>query len=101
MEKKRKYDPNGPGGYKYVKAHRQRRKRLLVLEAGGKCCKCGYDRCLRALQFHHRDPEEKKFSLGSGIKSLAAMRLEATKCDLLCANCHVELHETQDCIPSL
>lgn len=89
----RPYDPDGHGGYKHVKAHRLRRKALLVQEAGGKCVRCGYDKCLSALQFHHRDPATKLFSLSSGIKRLDLMREEAAKCDLLCANCHAEAHE--------
>lgn len=98
---KRKYDPNGPGGYKYVKTHRVRRKLLLIQEAGGRCVRCGYDNSPRALQFHHRDPATKLFSLSSGIRALETMREEAKKCDLLCANCHAEEHETWDSIPSV
>lgn len=100
--RKREYDPNGVGGYKYVKAHRARRKELLVREAGGKCVRCGYDKCLQALQFHHRDPATKAFSLAGGIKALEVMRAEAAKCDLVCANCHAEVHvEARERIPSL
>jgi hypothetical protein len=32
-------------------------KEMLVAELGGKCQKCGYDRYVGALQFHHLDPE--------------------------------------------
>lgn len=98
---KRSYSASGPGGYKYVKDHRAKRKQLLVQEAGGKCVRCGYDKCLRALQFHHRDPSTKLFSLSGGIKALTAMQAEAKKCDLLCANCHAEEHEKRDSIPSV
>ena len=28
---------------------------------GGKCCICGYDKCIDALVFHHRDPSIKEF----------------------------------------
>lgn len=27
---------------------------------------CGYNRCVDALEFHHENPEEKEFKLGSG-----------------------------------
>ena len=33
---------------------------------GGKCSRCGYDRCVDALEFHHVNPAEKEFKLGSG-----------------------------------
>ena len=76
-----------------VAARRRRVKEILVGEAGGRCAICGYDRHIAALHFHHRDPATKRFGLGaSGLtRSLAAMRAEASKCDLLCSNCHAEV----------
>jgi hypothetical protein len=72
---------------------RRRAKRILVGEAGGRCVLCGYDRCVAALQFHHTDPEEKRFGLGSrGLaQAIDRLREEARKCVLLCANCHAEV----------
>ena len=76
-----------------VADRRRRLKRILVLEAGGRCRVCGYDRCVAALQFHHRDPREKTFTPSSkGVtRSLEKAREEACKCVLLCANCHAEV----------
>jgi transposase len=76
-----------------VTAHRRQTKVLLVKEAGGCCQSCGYDRCLAALEFHHRDPSTKLFQLSlHGItRSIEALRKEAEKCTLLCANCHAEV----------
>jgi hypothetical protein len=76
-----------------VADRRRRVKRILVEEAGGSCVVCGYDRCVAALQFHHRDPAEKRFALSSeGVtRALEAARAEARKCVLLCANCHAEV----------
>jgi hypothetical protein len=76
-----------------VSEWRRRVKRVLVQEAGGRCRACGYDRCVAALQFHHVDPEQKKFALSrEGVtRSLAEAREEARKCVLLCANCHAEV----------
>jgi transposase len=73
-----------------VSEWRRRTKARLVDEAGGKCEICGYDRCLAALQFHHRNPNEKSFalSLRGRIRSIDKLRAEAAKCVLLCANCH-------------
>ena len=64
-----------------------------MLEAGGRCELCGYDRCLAALQFHHVDPATKRFALSQeGVsRSLSTARAEAAKCVLLCANCHAEV----------
>ena len=66
---------------------------MLVAEAGGKCALCGYARHSAALQFHHLDPMTKSFGLGvRGItRSIAKLREEASKCVLLCANCHAEV----------
>jgi hypothetical protein len=66
----------------------------LIAERGGCCERCGYNKSNNALQWHHRDPEAKEFSIsqhrGSNIEKL---REETAKCDLLCANCHAEVHE--------
>jgi transposase/DNA-directed RNA polymerase subunit RPC12/RpoP len=73
-----------------VVAWRRRAKERLVAEAGGRCQRCGYDRFLGALHFHHIDPESKSFSLSMRgcTRSFAELRAEAAKCVLLCANCH-------------
>ena len=68
-------------------------KGILVEEAGGECMKCGYNKSLRALQFHHRDPSTKSFGLSGGSIGIDRQREEAKKCDLLCANCHAEIEE--------
>lgn len=76
-----------------VSEWRRRAKRQLVAEAGGRCVLCGYDRCVAALEFHHRDPRQKRFSLGGrGLsRAMADLREEARKCVLLCSNCHAEV----------
>jgi hypothetical protein len=76
-----------------VAAWRRRAKGTLVREAGGRCRLCGYDKHQEALQFHHRDPRKKSFALSlRGVtRSMRAMREEAKKCVLLCANCHAEV----------
>lgn len=76
-----------------VSRRRRKIKRVLVDEAGGACVLCGYDRCIAALEFHHLVPSEKRFSLSHrGVtRSLTAARAEASRCVLLCANCHAEV----------
>jgi transposase-like protein len=76
-----------------VAARRRRVKEILIAEAGGACVLCGYDRHPAILQFHHRDPSQKRFAIGArGVaRSLARAREEAAKCVLLCANCHAEV----------
>src|ERR1700751_232668 len=80
--------------YESVKRRRRAIKEQLVAEAGGRCVRCGYDRSLRALDFHHRDPSQKEFAVsGSKLISLAKLQEESRKCDLLCADCHMEIEE--------
>jgi excisionase family DNA binding protein len=76
-----------------VSRRRRRLKEILVADAGGRCSLCGYDRYVGALQFHHREGAVKRFGLGDrGLtRSLDAVRAEAAKCVLLCANCHSEV----------
>ncbi|MDQ3631890.1 MAG: hypothetical protein M3417_11615 [Actinomycetota bacterium] len=84
-----------------VTRHRRTVKEILVTEAGGACALCGYDRCRRALSFHHVDPEQKSFGLALGgvSRSLDKAREEAKKCVLLCANCHMEVENGLRAIP--
>ncbi len=60
---------------------------------GGKCINCGYDKCNQAMTFHHRNPSEKLFGISdTNQKELIKVVDELNKCDLLCANCHFEIH---------
>ena len=75
-----------------VTRRHQKLKRILVEEAGGRCVICGYARCIINLHFHHVDPASKEFGVNAGHgKSIAAYRVEAAKCVLVCANCHGEI----------
>lgn len=77
-----------------VALHRQRVKQRLVRMFGGKCTQCGYDKCLAALGFHHRNPSTKEFGIAAGgiTRKWEVVVAEAKKCTLLCANCHAEAH---------
>ena len=91
----------GGRGYYRCKRCRQQRvaqrrrtlKEILVADAGGACCVCGYDQYIGALEFHHVDASEKRLTISAnGVTlSLAALRAEAQKCVLVCSNCHAEL----------
>lgn len=81
-----------------VQAVSKRRKRLGEMAReykGGKCIICEYSKSSRALVFHHLNPEEKDFGLSSrGLtRSWERIKQELDKCVLLCANCHMELHD--------
>jgi hypothetical protein len=58
-------------------------------------CPCGesHPACI---QFHHIDAETKEVSVSDAIKrrwSKARILVEIEKCEVLCANCHIKLHE--------
>ena len=87
------------GSKEYQKAKKHAVKHQLIVYKGGKCERCGYNKCEGALQFHHKNPSEKSFSLSNVniSKDLDMEKLykEVDKCELLCANCHAEEHYSE------
>lgn len=77
-----------------VKKRRIKIKELAIEYKGGKCEKCGYNKCNDALEFHHVDSNEKNFGIGQKgyTRSWEKVKEELEKCILVCANCHRELH---------
>lgn len=72
---------------------RKRKKVELVEYKGGKCEICGYNKSYNVLQFHHINPDEKDFTISRKSYSLERLKKEVDKCILVCANCHIEIHE--------
>lgn len=68
------------------------RKNKAVEYKGGKCTKCGYDKCPAGLTFHHTDPNEKDYAIANNRDSFDEIKIELDKCILLCGNCHNEHH---------
>lgn len=77
----------------HVISWRQDKKVKLVNYKGGKCERCGYDKCVQALQFHHLNPDEKDFAISGKSYSFERLKKEVDKCIMVCANCHIEIHE--------
>ncbi len=60
------------------------------------CSLCGYDKCRAALEFHHKNPHKKDFTIATRwCISRKKLERELKKCMLLCANCHRELHNNE------
>ena len=78
-----------------VQKRREKVAKMALEYGGGKCDRCDYDKCSRALEFHHIDPSTKLFSISQDGKTRAweTVKSEIDKCVLLCANCHRELHD--------
>ncbi len=90
----KKRDRNKEQQAKYKKNAIERNKRIVAGYKAEGCSICGYNKCDKALHFHHLDPNEKEITI-SRLRSHAVDRLieEIEKCIVLCANCHYELHE--------
>lgn len=86
---------------KKCSAEQVQKRRYLIKEKaveykGGKCELCGYDKCVDALEFHHKNPNEKDFGISSGeTRSWEKIKKELDKCIMLCANCHREIHSKE------
>lgn len=81
----------------YVNGRRFGLKIRCIEYKGGACKTCGYNKCSRALVFHHRDPTQKELSISSNhCRSWKTLQAELDKCDLLCSNCHAEVHQRLD-----
>jgi predicted DNA-binding protein YlxM (UPF0122 family) len=84
---------NKERNYQRVKNRRNKLKEMAVAFLGGKCIKCGYNKCIWALEFHHKDPNKKDFTISTyGNLSWEKLKGELIKCDLVCSNCHKEIH---------
>lgn len=80
------------------------RYRMLKVKAiqikNGKCKICGvaYDgKNAPIYEFHHRDPNEKEYQLTHMLvnKAWSKVLTELDKCDLLCSNCHNQIHSVE------
>jgi hypothetical protein len=62
------------------------------LKLGHACLSCGENFPPECMDFDHRDPTTKKFSIGrmrpKSMKFLPQLLEEIQKCDLICHNCH-------------
>lgn len=81
-----------------TRLRRLRIKKKCVEYLGGKCERCGYDKHLAALTFHHLDPTVKEFTITTSKSShnWPTIKNELDKCILLCSNCHNIEHSKYD-----
>ena len=80
-----------------VTKRRREIKEKAVNYKGGKCCKCGYNKCIGALEFHHTEPGHKDFGISrnGSTRSWKKVKKEIDKCILVCANCHREINSEE------
>lgn len=75
--------------YQYMKGYRRRKRTAAIEHLGGKCIDCGgvFPECV--YDFHHLGDKEAHVStMIKENRKLEAILNEASKCELLCANCH-------------
>jgi len=79
--------------FEYRSKHGTITKKEAVLMKGGACIVCGYNRCSRALSFHHVSDKQHNPS-SMFLRKLAKPDIisELDKCVLVCNNCHAEIH---------
>jgi hypothetical protein len=83
------YPEKRKGRVSKYKASIREKKAQLVEYKGGKCVDCGgvFPSC--CYHFDHKDPLQKSAGIAQLMhKPLEEIKLEADKCDLVCANCH-------------
>lgn len=88
-----------PSGYSGGTIRGKLWKRYAVKLKGGKCCKCGYDKCIEALDLHHPQDMVKTDSpteLFRYAKKWEDIEKEINECELVCANCHREIHAKEE-----
>ena len=71
------------------KTRKAEKKAQLVEYKGGICVDCKMSFPQVCMGFDHRDPLLKSFAIGMAMgKDISELKIEADKCDLVCANCH-------------
>jgi len=94
MKDKRKYADRRRYLVKAVIKRRKKIREMAIKYKGGKCEICGYKKCLQALEFHHTSNTGKDFGISAKgyTRSWRRVKKEISKCILVCANCHREIH---------
>lgn len=74
-----------------------KRRRAMIEKFGGKCQRCGYNKSIRALHFHHTDPTDKyNWPMSRGNAPIGEIEQHPERFIVLCANCHAEVHDEED-----
>lgn len=85
-------DPEAQRAYsnQHNKIRSERERARLIALLGGKCVVCG---TVENLQFHHKDPAAKEFTIGAALRYPRDRRTqEALKCEIRCEPHHLEVH---------
>ncbi len=68
---------------------RDKRRQLIIKLKSVPCADCGKKYPYFVMDFDHRDPSQKLFTVSAmGTRSIKILLREIAKCDIVCANCH-------------
>lgn len=91
---------------KYGKDYHARIKEkwyTFLREQGKDVCEnCGYKKSMVAIDYHHKNPDKKEFNISNvryrsfTRENKCTLLAELEKCEVLCSNCHRELHEREN-----
>lgn len=74
-----------------AKKHEDRKELINTLKSCGCCCCDETD--VNCLDFHHVEPSQKDFNMSSATnKTVRKILEEASKCIVVCSNCHRKIH---------
>ena len=85
---------DGVNKYKLIRRNKIRQE-INEMKMSSGCVKCGYKKCVEALDFHHQDNHIKEECISKMIClgfSLSKLKKEIEKCIIVCSNCHREIH---------
>lgn len=89
---RRKHRKEKPEIHRAQQNRRSQRIKEWFYELKTPCIICGESEPV-CIDFHHKDPNEKEFTIGKyRSRSRAWLREEISKCVCLCSNCHRKVH---------
>lgn len=92
VKKWRKTEVGREKWYDYDRKRVASNKEWLKEQRSKGCERCG-DTRFYVIDFHHKDPKQKTFTIGKTDRwTITQLKEEVAKCTRLCANCHRELH---------
>jgi len=87
---------------RYIKVEKRKiemiRKNFVFEKMKIGCAIYGYNKCARALDFHHIDTSKKILPINANTvtHSWKIVQQELKNCILICRNCHAEIHSQEE-----
>jgi hypothetical protein len=83
----------GPKVRESNRKNREKNLQLIFEYKSERCCKFCSESDPVCLEFHHKNPDEKKFGISNGLQyKWNKIFNEIKKCVLVCSNCHKKIH---------